>query len=323
MKLTCLSFSRKGRAIAKKIKQEFRGEVRRLTCLDYKDNLESAFRESEGIVFISSTGIAVRLAAPFLSSKQDDPAVVVIDDMGKYVISLISGHLGGANELARTLAGIIQAQPVITTASEGRGIEAVDLFAKRTGLIIEDMEAAKQVTALMVDGRRIAFYSEFEETINYPNLVSNHPEGCIFVDVADKIDCAVPSCILRPGILNIGIGCRKGTSAEEIIDAIRYVFMIHNLSLKSIASIATIELKKEEPGIVEASRFFDCELRIFSTEEIAQIEHQFESSTFVKEQTGVGAVCEPCAYLAGGDLIVSKIVRDGITLAVSKSKNPI
>jgi cobalt-precorrin 5A hydrolase len=320
VKIACLSFSRRGAVIAGKIRQEFEGTVRCFTESDYKDHLEMIFREFDGIVFIASTGIAVRLSAPYLKSKTSDPAIVVMDDMGKYAISLVSGHLGGANELAEILAGITDSQAIITTASDGRGIEAVDLFAKRNGLIINDLEAAKRVTALMVDGKRIGFYSDFPATINYPNLVGNHPEACIFVDIAGKIDCSVPFCILRPRILHVGIGCRKGTPGTELLDAIRQVLIINNLSPKCISSLSTIELKKDEPGILEARRFFDCDLNIYKAEEIKSVEHLFETSEFVKETTGVGAVCEPCASLSGDELIVKKTVRDGITIAISKSK---
>ncbi len=320
MKIACLSFSRKGAFIAGVIQNKFQGKVNCYTRSDYKDHLDKIFREFDGIVFISSTGIAVRISVPYLESKATDPAVVVIDDMGKYAISLLSGHLGGANQLAETLAKITGSQPIITTASDGRGIEAVDLFAKRWDLIIDSLDSARQITALMVDGKRIGFTSMFPETIHYPNLVNDHPDGCIFVDITEKIDCPVPCCILRPRILHIGIGCRKGKPAADILGAIRQVFLSNNLSLKSINSLATIELKKDEPGIREACQHFDCDLKIHTTDEIRSVQHLFEKSTFVEEHTGVGSVCEPCAWLSGDAMIVNKTVIDGVTIAVSKSK---
>lgn len=320
MKIACLSFTRYGDKLAESIKKDLPEEVDVFDKSSYQDVLPRIFKEYDAIVFISSTGIAVRLAAPFLISKTEDPAIVVIDDTAKFAISLVSGHLGGANELAKTLADVLNCQPVITTASDNRGIEAVDLFAKRHQLVIEDMQSVKNITAMMVDGKRIGFYSPYPEKINYTNLVRNHPEGCIFVDSAEKIDCSVPYCLLRPKVLYVGIGCRQGKSSDEILAAVHQVFRINNLSLKSIDSLATIELKKDEPGIKQACKVLGCQLTIFPVEQILTIEQHFEQSDFVRETTGVGAVSEPCAVLSGGNLIVKKQMIDGITIAVAKKE---
>ncbi len=320
MRIACISFSNAGEKIATRIRDNFSYVVDCFNKDNYRKNFSRIFGEYQGIVFISSTGIAVRICAPYLKNKISDPAIVVIDDTGKYAISLVSGHLGGANDLTQELANFLKCQPIITTASDNRGIEAVDLFAKKYDLFIEDLNAAKTVTAMMVDGKRIGFYSLLNEKIHYPNLVKSHPEGCIFVDVAERIECSVPACILRPKILFIGIGCRKGKAGYEILDAIEQVFQQNNLSLKSVKAIATIELKKNEPGIHEASHALRCDMRIFSDKQIAEVQDQFEPSAFVEETTGVKSVSEPCAYLAGGELIIPKKTFDGITIAVSQSK---
>ena len=322
MKLACLSFTRFGETLAQKISQGVEDEVHCFSADTYKDQLNRIMEEFDGIVFISSTGIAVRMIAPHLTSKTTDPAVVVIDDTAKFAVSLVSGHIGGANELTRKLADLLGCQAVITTASDNRGIEAVDLFAHRHHLVIEDLNAVKQITAMMVDGKRIGFYSPCRETIDYPNLVKNHPEGCIFVDIAEKIDCSTPYCLLRPRVLHIGIGCRHGKPTDQIMAAIEEVFKAHNLSLKAVRSIATIDLKANEHGIRQACNLLDCELNVYPIEQIKSIETHFDQSDFVKEITGVGAVAEPCACLAGGKVIVPKQIIDGITIAVSQSAYP-
>ncbi len=319
MKIACLSFSKSGEAISIKLRDHFSHFVKCFNQESYKNSLDRIFIDFEAIIFVSSTGIATRLCAPYLKSKSIDPAIVVVDDLGKYAISLISGHLGGANELARELADFLDCQAIITTASDNRGIEAVDLFAKKHDLFIEDLKSAKTITAMMVDGKRIGFYSLLPGRIDYPSLVKNHPEGCIFVDIAEKIDCSVPACFLRPRILHVGIGCRKGKAGFEILDAINQVFRQNNLSQKCIRSLATIELKKNEPGFHEASHVLDCDLKIFSAEQIASVQDKFESSQFVQEITGVSSVCEPCAYLSADEFIVNKTIINGITIAVSKS----
>ena len=318
MKIACLSFTEQGERIALTLKTEFEGGVDCFSKGEYKENLERFFEEYEGIVFISSTGIAVRLSAPFLKDKKSDPAIVVVDDMSRFSISLVSGHIGGANQLAEDIGAILGCTPVITTASDGRGFEAIDLFAKKNTYEIEDFEVAKKVTAMMVENRKILFTSPFAESIDYPNLADDTPDGCILVTHLKSVEIDVPTCILRPKSLFVGIGCRKNKPVADILKAIKQVFTENNLSIKSLKSMATIELKKDEPGLIEASKVLGCGLEIFNTDEISKVQHLFEASGFVEEQTGVTAVCEPCAFLAGDEIIVRKQVIDGITISVSK-----
>ena len=318
MKLACLTFTQNGAGLANQLQAHFEGQVDIFSKENYKANLPRIFQDYEGIVFLASTGIAVRLSTPFLQDKAHDPAVIVVDDLGRYTISLLSGHLGGANALAQTIADILGCQPIITTASDGRGFEAVDLFAQRNGFIIENLEDAKSITAIMVDGHPIQMVSDIEVSIDYPHLVQEQPAGCIYVTSQAQITCPVPYCILRPKILHVGIGCRKGKPEEEILKAIHEVFQTHNLSIKSLASVATVEAKQHEVGIHEACAALDVPLRIFTNQEIHAVQHQFTESTFVQSHIGVTAVCEPCAYLAGGRLIVPKTAVNGITVAVAQ-----
>ncbi len=320
MKIACLTFTRKGQQIAARIQSGFDGEVALFTKHNYKQHLSGIFEESDRIIFISSTGIAVRLSAPYLKDKTRDPAIVVVDDLGRYAISLISGHLGGANDLANKVADILNCQPVITTASDGRGIEAVDLFAKRYNLMIEDLKDVKILTAMMVDERSIMVVSEIETALNYHHLVQEQPEGYIYVTSQEQIRCDVPFCVLRLKNLNIGIGCRKGKTQEEIVNAIKHVFQTHNLSLKSIRSLATAAAKKDEPGILKTCELLGAKLHIFSNDDIHAVQDQFAASPFVQSTIGVTAVCEPCAYLAGGEIIIPKTAMNGITIAVARKK---
>lgn len=320
MKLACIAFSEEGLRIADKIKlcQSFDADV--FDKHSYKEHLQDIFNEYKGVVFIGSTGIAVRLCAPFLINKTVDPAIVVIDDLCRFSISLVSGHLGGANQLAQNLSELLQCQPIITTASDGRNIEAVDMFAMNNGLYIESMEAAKKITALMVEGRPIKLDSEVKIELKYNNLSDKIYDGIIFVSSKHDISSSKPYCVLRPKNINIGIGCRRGKTKDEILKAIKAVFTSNNLSLKSISKIATVDVKSDEAGIIEACKELQCEMVIFSREEIRDVEEQFAASDFVKSTIGVSSVCEPCAALAGGEIILSKTVIDGITIAISKEK---
>jgi cobalt-precorrin 5A hydrolase len=317
-KIACFTFTQNGEQIAAQIQSRYHEHIDVFTKVDYKEHLPRVFTEYDRLVFISSTGIAVRLCAPLLKDKTSDPAVVVVDDLGRYAISLVSGHLGGANELAQKIAKVLNCQPIITTASDGRGIEAVDLFAKRNNLFIENLNDAKIMTAMMVEGHPIRLISEIDARIGYDNIVDDNPAGCIYITSQNQVNSDIPYCILRPKNLNVGLGCKRGKTKEEILRAITQVFQEHNLHLNSIKTIATIEMKQDEVGIIETCHELGCELKIHLNEEIHKVQHLFPASELVQSAVGVTAVCEPCAYLAGGELIVGKTVVDGVTVAVAR-----
>lgn len=318
MKIACISFTGSGYLIGEKIKNNLKHTVDIYTKKDYKDKLSYIFKSYEGIIFISSTGIAVRLIAPYIIDKTVDPAVVVVDDLGKYSISLLSGHIGGANALASEVAKVINGVPIITTASDGRGIDAVDMIAKRYDLFIEDMKAAKRVTALMVEGKRIAVQSEVDVKINYHNICSENPDGFIIISCGKNINFHRPYCILRPRILNVGIGCRKGKKKEEILRAVKKVFEESNLSMESIKNIGTVDVKKDEAGLIEACKELNRDLKIFLRTEIEKVQNRFQESNFVLSNIGVTSVAEPCAYLLGGEIIIKKTSIEGVTVSVAK-----
>lgn len=336
MKLACLSFTDKGKEIANKLKtlkeqtyiihhynnKEITGGIKKV--------LPFLWTKYDGLIFIASVGIAVRMINPYIKHKTIDPAIVVIDDFGKFSISLLSGHIGGANQLAEWLAGIVDAKPVITTASDNRQIESVDLFAKRNNYYIENIKEITTITALMVNGKSIGFYSEDKETINYPNLtvLNNLKQNSLIYDLDGIIlvssqnhtveNLNIPYTFLRPRNINIGIGCRKGMEGKKIIEAIEKELKQMRLSPNSIKVIGTVEVKKHEKGIIEAAKFFNCPVKTFTIDEIKAIENKFEKSQFVKDTIGVYSVSEPVAYLLGGKIIKNKIKANGITVSISK-----
>ncbi|MDF2533746.1 MAG: cbiG [Clostridia bacterium] len=318
MKLACIAFTDDGLNIAEQIRRSQCFEADIFDKLCYKERLQDIFNMYKGIVFIGSTGIAVRLCAPFLVHKTIDPAVVVVDDLGRFSISLVSGHLGGANALALSISEVLQCQPVITTASDGRNIEAIDMFAKNNQLFIESLDAAKKLTALMIEGKPIKLESELKHELKYSNLSDVNYEGVVFVSSKHNISSPKPYCVLRPKNINIGIGCRRGKSKDEILKAIKEVFTNNNICLRSINKIATVDVKSDEVGIIEVCEELECKMVIFNREEISKVEDKFSASDFVKSSIGVTSVCEPCAYLAGGEIIVPRTVKNGITIAISK-----
>lgn len=342
-----MTYTEAGEALAAKIQDAGCYEVDIIKRDDLKKRgrkfFGQIFEAYEGIIFICAAGIAVRVMAPYLKDKTIDPAVVVVDDMGRYAISLLSGHIGGANRLAADIAEIIAAQPIITTASDGRGIEAVDLFAQRHHLVIESMEDAKVLTAMMIAGKRIRLIPPTPYHIRYHNLVEKDAEGIIYITpyTLPPLPPAphlcpnaprtpphpplptppqLPTCLLRPRQFNVGIGCRRGKSKQEVLEAVRRVFNKNNLSIRAIKEMGTIDVKKDEKGILEACTALNCKLKIFDRAAIRKVQHQFEGSNFVLDNVGVTSVAEPCAHLLGGEIIVRKTAVNGVTIAVSKEE---
>ncbi len=335
MKLLAFSFSDEGAKIGGQLEESLAFDIDHLTSRELEvkvsEYLEDKWDSLDGIIFIGALGIAVRIIAPLIVHKATDPAVVVIDDQGEYSISLLSGHLGGANQLAEELATCLGASPIITTASDKRGIEALDLFAKKNNYEMEDMETITRLTRKMVDGKRLGFFSEDKKLINYPNLKiftrledmkkDKDIEGAILVTsslIDQKEMGKLPYTILRPKNLNIGIGCRKGVEAKRIKSAIEDLFQELKLSQASIGKIGTVEVKKDEAGIIEAAAYYGVDMKIFSLEEIARVEHKFKGSDFVKKTIGVYSVAEPSAYLLGGKIISKRTSHEGITLSITK-----
>lgn len=332
MKIACFSFSDKGKVIGKVLSnidsEEYQFNHYHNSDIEggIKSILNNAWTDNDGLVFIAATGIAIRLINPFIEHKTKDPAVIVIDDLGRYVISLLSGHIGGANDLTNYISEKINGLAIITTASDSRGIESIDLFAQKKGYDMEDMNSITNLTSMMVNGRRIGFYSEDKDIINYSNLVilkdlenlDKDIEGIILVSSHTSNDIKIPYTILRPKNIHLGVGCRKGIEVHRIIEAIKTSFKDANLSINSIKSMGTVEVKKDEAGIIEAAEYFNCPLKIFTIEEISKVEDMFEKSQFVKDTIGVYSVSEPVAHLLGGQLITRKSKHNGITISISK-----
>lgn len=332
MRLACFSFTDKGFELGERISKtdnnKYEIEHYDNSALDngVKGFLKSQWRNFDGFIFISATGIAIRMINPYIKSKTIDPAVVVVDDMGRFSISLLSGHIGGANKIAEWIGKSIDAIPVVTTASDNRGIDSIDIFAKTNDYYIEDMNSVTKITSMMVNGKRVGFYTEDNQIIKYHNIerindlknIDESLDGAIIVSSKEVIpQISIPYTILRPKNINIGIGCRRGVDVDTIIEAVEAALIDKNLCARSIRALSTIEIKKNEIGIIKAAEYYDCPLKIFNIEQIRPIEDMFEKSQFVKNTIGVYSVSEPCAYLLGGNLITRKAVYNGVTISIS------
>lgn len=287
----------------------------------------SIFKEYKVLIFIMATGIVVRAIAPYLQNKTKDPAVIVMDEKGNNIISLLSGHLGKANEITLDIAEKLNGNPVITTSSDTNNTLAVDTLAMETGCIIENLKDATKVTAHIVNNEKVGIISEIDLNLKLPhNIIHVNSEesakelnGVIIITNKNNlIKSKLDTVVLRPQNIIIGIGCRRGKSKEEIIEAIRASLDKINRSYLSIKHIATIDVKKDEKGIIDSAHYYNVPLTIVSSEKVKNIEEKFKTSDFVKKSIGVGAVAEPVSVLSSneGELIMKKAKYNGITIAV-------
>lgn len=279
---------------------------------NFTEELNEAFNKYDGHIFIMATGIVIRKIASLIKSKDVDPAVVVIDEGMNFVISLLSGHLGGANDLTQNLHEIFGLVPIITTSSDVTGKIAVDTLSQKLKCNLKSLEAAKKVTSLIVDGKNVE--------LSLPkNICNENPEGVVVISNKENLEIVH----LYPENLVIGIGSRRGIEKEKVYEFLIETLEKHNLSLKSIKHFATVDLKADEKGIVETARELGKELKIVSREEILTVEDMFHGSEFVKKEIGVKAVSEPCAYLTSskdGKFIEIKAKKDGMTISIYEER---
>ena len=293
------------------------------------------FAESDAIIFIGACGIAVRSIAPFVSSKKTDPAIVVIDEQGKFAISLLSGHIGGANELTEEISNLLHATPVITTATDINNKLAVDVFAKTNGCYISDMTMAKEISAALVNGNSVGFASDFPwvgeipkelQLLDEEDETKEKPEMGIYVTNSYMKHPFVHTLYLVPKIITLGVGCKKDTPAETVEKVVRKAcdeLLIPSVSMELVTSI---DLKKEEQGILEYCKERNLPFETYSAEQLKEVEGSFAESKFVEETTGVDNVCERSAILGSSkhgeksNLILRKYAEDGVTAALARRK---
>jgi cobalt-precorrin 5A hydrolase len=326
MKIVAVSLNKFGDDIANRINKAVSIDIyskNNIEEFSINTLTEKLMEEYEAIIFISSTGIAVRSIAPFIKDKTKDPAVVVIDILGKYVISLLSGHLGGANKLTNEIAEIIGAQPIITTATDNLKVTAPDIIAKDNDLIIEDMKMAKEIAALLVNGEKVAFVDE-AGIIKTPRGYTedlNGAVGVVYVTNKQSFPCKCEKKLklIRKNII-LGIGCKKNYPVEEMYTRVKGKLAELNFEEKAVKIVASIDIKKQEYAIVELSTALKAEFKTFSAEEIKEVQHKYKGSDFVEKSIGVRAVCEPVVELSKGLVITEKFNLSGMTMCIGKEK---
>ncbi len=316
MLIQVMYFTENGKTLYEKLKE---------ACPDYvltdEYSVEKAFYLHIPIIFIGATGIAVRFISPFVKDKLVDSPVIVIDELGQFVIPILSGHVGGANAISKNIAKAIDATPVITTATDINDIFAIDVFAVKNGLRIVNKEMIKNVSSKLLKGETIVIKNELSNV----TFEGDQPKNVILDEKADNPDVIITEALeenlndltLVPRKAMLGMGCKKDKQCQELFRFVSSEFDVDELK-KDIYAITSIDVKAREVGLLALASYLDTYLITFSAEELKKVEGHFSSSSFVRETVGVDNVSERAAVALGAVLTKEKIARDGMTLAVAK-----
>lgn len=315
------------------------------------------FREFQGLIMIMAAGIAVRMIAPLLKDKKSDPAVVVMDEKGRFAISLVGGHLAGANWLAQKAAFFSGGQAVITTATDVQGTVAIEVLAQQWGMACVPESNWKKINAAFANGEKVGFYvdkslpvgieaflhrlkGQMGNVVVLPleagkagiegyEILEDSRKGkgmAAAVVVTDRLLEVpfledVPWVFLRPRCLVAGVGCKRGVAAGEIIVAVEQALTAGGLAKEGLCTLASIIGKEGEMGLLEAAERLGVKAVFFSPDELSN-SGGFRESEQVKKAVGVGAVCEPAAWLAAGKperLLVPKTICGKVTVAIARA----
>ena len=316
MLIQVMHFTENGKTLYEKLRAACQDDV----FTDEYD-IEAAFRLHLPIVFIGATGIAVRLISPYVNDKLTDSPVIVIDELGQFVIPLLSGHVGGANAFAKKLADALSATAVITTATDINNVFAVDVFAEKNGLRIYNKQMIKQVSSKLLKGETVYIKNELEDVTFEGQIPENVKLDEAHLDpdviITENPGQITKSLILIPRTTILGMVCKKGKEFNALLAFIEKHFDIDELR-KEIYAITSIDVKAKEDGLLALASFLDTYLITFSAEELKEVEGQFSSSDFVNKTVGVDNVSERSAVAIGGVLEKEKVAENGMTLAVAK-----
>ncbi|MDR2700767.1 MAG: cobalamin biosynthesis protein [Nitrososphaerota archaeon] len=309
----------------------------------FGDFIKENYGKLDAIVAVMATGIIIRAVAPFVESKLSDPAVIGVDVTGRFVISLLSGHYGGANDLAKLIAKGIGAAPVITTASDSLGKQGVDELAKVLHLTIVNPKSLVPVNAAVVNDECVVLVlvgdvkipvegiNGFEikranSNVEAVKLVSSYDAGAIVTRESLKNGVSVkPFTVLRARRIVVGLGCRKDSSCEHLVEAVHAALKTAGLSAGRIDQFVSVDIKRDSAAMLNTAKLFDIPLEFLSVETLRNLSHPDLSpdSKLVQEKIGVGGVCERAALIIAGKnskLILKKTKLNGTTVAIAEGK---
>ncbi len=303
-----------------------------------QNTVQQYFKSENVLIFISACGIAVRSIAPFVKNKTTDPCVLVIDELGQFVISLLSGHIGCGNDFTKKIAKLINAAPIISTATDLNNKFSVDVFARKNNLFINNMNIAKDISASILNDVEVGLFADYNIELN-----GNIPTELILINkqeckvkttdnfpittleygftISAFINCNVfiHTLNLIPRQVVIGIGCKRNTSPQLLNAFVKNTLDKYNISPKAVAAITSIDIKKNEKAIIELSKEYNCPFVTYSADTLRNVAGQFSHSDFVANVTGVDNVCERATmcYSKAEELFLPKTKGDGVTIALS------
>ena len=315
--IALVGFTECGNALAEKLSALLNGSVRK-PGISLDAWTRDCFAHCEALIFIGAAGIAVRAVAPYVQSKLSDPAVVCVDEKAQWVIPLLSGHLGGANTLARKIAALTGGEAVITTATDLNGAFAVDLWAKKQGLILLQPSRIRIVSSDILRGDTIRIAGCFPEGTPPDQVETEDSENEADVLISYR-ESGTDALQLVPRVLTLGIGCRRGVRADLLEDLFCQFCRERGILPQAVEQAASIDRKMEEEGLLTfcANRGFP--LHFFSAGELLSAEGDYSASDFVERTVGVDNVCERAAVLAtGGILTERKFACEGVTFALAE-----
>lgn len=338
MKIAIFALTKDGIKLAKNLSQKIEDTDLFINPKRFRISVKKAFEKHDGLIFIMATGIVVRAIAPLLKNKAEDPAVVAMDEKGKYVISLLSGHLGGANNLARDIGKMIGAKPVITTATDVNNLPCIEDIAERFDLAVEDFKKIKIVNSAIVNGRPIAFIDADEKRLKaIKGLVGSKgfkfyksaeqakrikPEVLVIVSnhFSSSLQPPAFSLLLRPKDFVIGIGCDRGVKLKEVESAYFSVLKKWDVPPLSVRNLASIDVKNNEKGLLGFAKKYRLKIDFYSKDELADMPLPSGFSKFVMGKVGVGGVCEPAALKSAGTkkVWIKKQKTGRVTIAAAK-----
>ncbi len=316
------SFTDKGDLLNRKISEllDTRAYLSGIVKGQLKELTKTAFENADAVIFIGAAGIAVRAIAPFVKSKTADPAVIVCDELASFVIPILSGHIGGANDLAQRLAALIGAVPVITTATDINGVWAVDTWAVKKGFKVYNADSIKHISSALLKGKSVGLISDIE-------LTDKLPDNVVFDNTSLESGIVISPFIKKPfkHTLNLiprcvclGVGSKKDADKNALCELTQKLLDENRIDPYAVCAIATINIKCNENAVLELCKKYSVPLTCYTAEQLNQIEGNFKTSDFVKSVTGTDNVCERSAvFVSSGWLIINKTAGDGVTLAAA------
>ena len=302
--------------------------------------IKEIFHDYDGLIFIMATGIVVRVIAPYIQDKRIDPAIVVMDEGGQYAISLLAGHIGGGNELTTLISKAIGATPVITTATDVNQRPAADVLAVKLHKEIQPFSQLKSINGAIVNGNRVVFfldhtlpnqefYQQTAKTLGIElqdiNTLATTTYDAAVVISDQSFDIVKPHIYLRSMPLAVGIGCRRGTTSEEIMAAVTDACHQIGYGSNSIRVIGSTIIKQDEVGLLAVIKQLAVPSQFFMNDELQECidKYQLDVSSFVKKQVGVGNICAAAAILMGQSkkLLLPKTKYKKVTVAIAPAKS--